>query len=92
MNAHAVGTGWLANTNPGYPGYSGEIPLDAATLPETLRAAGYETIMVGKWHNTPTRDCVPSAPKHIVADQPGLRHLLRLHGGRGALLLSRRSS
>ena len=29
MNAHAVGTGWLANNNPGYPGYSGEIPLDA---------------------------------------------------------------
>jgi arylsulfatase len=64
MNAHAVGTGWLANTNPGYPGYSGEIPSDVATLAETLRAAGYETIMVGKWHNTPTRDCVPSAPKH----------------------------
>ena len=64
INAHAVGTGWLTNTSPGYPGYSGEIPPDAATLPETLRAAGYETIMVGKWHNTPTRDCVPSAPKH----------------------------
>jgi arylsulfatase A-like enzyme len=64
MNAHAVGTGWLANNNPGYPGYSGEIPLDAPTLAETLRAGGYETIMVGKWHNTPTRDCVPSAPKH----------------------------
>ena len=63
MNAHAVCSGWLANNNPGYPGYSGEIPLDAPTLPETLRAAGYETIMVGKWHNTPTRDCVPSAPK-----------------------------
>jgi arylsulfatase len=64
MNAHAVGTGWLANNNAGYPGYSGEIPLDAATLAETLGAVGYETIMVGKWHNTPTRDCVPSAPKH----------------------------
>jgi arylsulfatase len=64
MNAHAVGTGWLANNNPGYPGYSGEIPPDAPTLAETLRAGGYETIMVGKWHNTPTRDCVPSAPKH----------------------------
>ena len=71
MNAHAVGTGWLANTNPGYPGYSGEIPLDAATLPETLRAAGYETIMVGKWHNTPTRDCVPSAPKHTWPTRRG---------------------
>ena len=63
MNAHAVGTGWLANNNAGYPGYSGEIPIDAATLAETLGAGGYETIMVGKWHNTPTRDCVPSAPK-----------------------------
>ena len=31
-NAHAVGTGWLANNNPGYPGYSGEIPLDQPTL------------------------------------------------------------
>ncbi|MEO8751831.1 MAG: arylsulfatase [Casimicrobiaceae bacterium] len=63
MNAHAVGTGWLANNNAGYPGYSGELPLDAATMAETFGAAGYETIMVGKWHNTPTRDCVPSAPK-----------------------------
>ncbi|MEP7207020.1 MAG: arylsulfatase [Casimicrobiaceae bacterium] len=63
MNAHAVGTGWLANNDAGYPGYSGEIPLAAATLAETFRASGYETIAIGKWHNTPTRDCVPSAPK-----------------------------
>ena len=39
-NSHAVGTGWLANNNAGYPGYSGEIPLDQATLAETLRATG----------------------------------------------------
>jgi arylsulfatase len=71
MNAHAVGTGWLANNNPGYPGYSGELPLDAATLAETLRAGGYETIMTGKWHNTPTPDCVPSGPKHNWPSQRG---------------------
>ena len=64
-NAHGVGTGWLANNHPGYPGYSGEIPLEAATLAETLRAAGYETIMVGKWHNTPAVDNVPAAPSTI---------------------------
>ncbi len=53
MNAHSVSTGWLANNNPGFPGYSGEIPLDAPTIAETLRAAGYATVGVGKWHNSP---------------------------------------
>src|SRR5215831_8045273 len=52
-NAHAVGTGWVANNHAGFPGYSGALPLDAAMLAETLRAQGYTTIMVGKWHNTP---------------------------------------
>ena len=71
MNAHAVGSGWLSTNNMGYPGYCGEIPLDAPTLAETLRAAGYETIMTGKWHNTPIRDSVPSGPKHNWPSQRG---------------------
>ena len=70
-NAHAVGTGWLANNHPGYPGYSGEIPLEAATLPETLRAAGYATIMCGKWHNTPAADNVPGGSTHNWPAQRG---------------------
>ena len=90
MNAHAVGTGWLANNNAGYPGYSGEIPLDAPTLAETLRAAGYETIMTGKWHNTPTVEtALPRGTEAQLARAARLRHVLRLHGGRGALLLPR---
>src|SRR3984893_17699107 len=51
-NAHSVATGWLAHNNPGFPGYFGDIPLDAPTIAETLRAAGYATIAVGKWHNS----------------------------------------
>ncbi|MFN8524546.1 MAG: arylsulfatase [Chloroflexota bacterium] len=70
-NAHAVSTGWLSNNDPGYPGYRGEIPLDCPTIAETLRAAGYETIMTGKWHNTPTLDAVPSGPKHNWPAQRG---------------------
>jgi arylsulfatase len=71
INAHAVNTGWLANANPGYPGYTGEIPLNAATIAETLQARGYETIMTGKWHNTPTQDSIMSGPKHNWPAQRG---------------------
>ena len=51
-NPHAVGCGWIAHANPGYPGYSSEIARDAPTLAEILGAEGYSTMMVGKWHNT----------------------------------------
>lgn len=51
-NAHSVATGWLANNNPGFPGYTGEIPRDAATLAEAFRAGHYATIGIGKWHNS----------------------------------------
>ena len=80
-NAHAVGSGWLANFPSGYAGYAGEIPLAAATLPETLRAAGYETIMVGKWHNTPVADTVPGGPKHNWPAQRGFDTFYGFMGG-----------
>ena len=51
-NPHSVGCGWIAHANPGYPGYKSEIARDAPTLAEILRAEGYSTMMVGKWHNT----------------------------------------
>src|SRR5713101_6949181 len=51
-DAHSVATGWLANNNPGFPGYFGDIPLDAPTVAETFHAAGYATAAVGKWHNS----------------------------------------
>lgn len=73
MNAHSVATGWLANNNPGFPGYSGEIPLDAPTIAETLRAAGYATIAVGKWHNSPNG-------AHPNASWPTARGFDRFYG------------
>ncbi len=71
MNAHSVGTGWIANSDSGFPGYRGEIPLDAPTLAETLRASGYATFMTGKWHNTPNRDTVSAGAKHSWPTQRG---------------------
>lgn len=34
----------------GFSGMTGQIPEHAATIPEVLKPAGYNTYMVGKWH------------------------------------------
>ena len=80
-NAHSVSTGWLANNNGGFPGYSGEIPKEAPTLAETLRAQGYGTMMVGKWHNTPTAQSLPSSPKDSWPTQRGFDWFYGFLGG-----------
>jgi arylsulfatase len=34
----------------GFPGMGGSLPTNCVTIPEVLRAAGYQTFMCGKWH------------------------------------------
>lgn len=63
-NPHSVGCGWLTHNHPGFPGYqAGEISADVPTLPELLRAQGYSTYAVGKWHNTADYNVAPSAAR-----------------------------
>lgn len=52
LNPHRAGFGFVAHADPGYPGFTCEIPDNAPTLAESLRASGYATLMVGKWHLT----------------------------------------
>jgi arylsulfatase len=77
-NPHAVGCGWLTFNLPGYPGYqAGEIARDAPTLAELLRASGYSTYAVGKWHNTPDYKLVASGDR---ASWPLARGFDRFYG------------
>ena len=81
-NPHSVGCGWLTHANPGYPGYqAGEISKDAPTLPELLRAQGYATYGVGKWHNTADSNVVPGGDRSTWPLQRGFD---RFYGFMGA--------
>ncbi|MDD3444442.1 MAG: arylsulfatase [Zavarzinia sp.] len=50
LNHHSAGMGWLADLDAGYPGYRGDMTLDAATMAEVLQDKGWATLHVGKWH------------------------------------------
>ena len=61
-NHHAVGMGFLAAFDTGYPGYRAAISPRAATLAEMLRDDGYGTYAAGKWHLTPPSQMSPAGP------------------------------
>lgn len=51
LYAHQAGLGGMTGKGEG-PGYQGQLRGDIKTLPERFRELGYDTAMVGKWHQT----------------------------------------
>ena len=64
LNHHSAGMGWLADVDSGYPGYRGDMTLEAATLAEVLRDRGWSTLHVGKWHVNLAASNGPTGPYH----------------------------
>ena len=58
-NPHAVGVATIAEYSNGFPNSRGGIRPDAVTLAEHLRAGGYSTLAVGKWHLAPMAEANP---------------------------------
>ncbi|MEQ8840814.1 MAG: arylsulfatase [Acidimicrobiales bacterium] len=71
MNPHRVGFGAVANFDPGFPGWTMEISPEIQTLPEALRASGYATYAVGKWHLTRDSAMHDGAPRDSWPVQRG---------------------
>lgn len=65
LDNHRVGLGTLDNLisplQQGQPGYEGYLTDTVPTLAETLAAAGYATMMTGKWHLGSDEDQIPAA-------------------------------
>jgi arylsulfatase A-like enzyme len=61
-NHHSVGMGTITELATGFPGYSGIMPKDKATVAAMLREYGYNTYCIGKWHMTPDTETGPTGP------------------------------
>lgn len=71
LNPHRAGFAYPANADPGYPSYTFELPENAPTLAESLRAGGYATFAVGKWHLTGDRNLNDAADRSSCPVQRG---------------------
>lgn len=72
-NHHRVGMGMLPDLPVNFPGYTGVFPDDAATIAEILRADGYLTAAIGKWHLT-ARDQRATGPYDMWPTGVGFEH------------------
>lgn len=61
-NHHSVGVGFLGAFDTGFPNYRGSISPAAATIAEMLKAGGYSSYAIGKWHLTPPTQMSPAGP------------------------------
>jgi len=83
MDSHAVGFGFnpiAAQRLPvlrGQPGYSGRWPSHIGSFVENFTAAGYYSVMTGKWHQGNTEEATPYArgfEKAFYLEQGGASH------------------
>jgi arylsulfatase A-like enzyme len=71
LNPHRAGVGHVAQDDPGFPGYRAELADDCVTMAETLRASGWATFCVGKWHLCRDADTSAAGPMHSWPVQRG---------------------
>ncbi len=80
-NHHRSGMGRIAELAVGYPGYWGRPPRENGYLSEILRASGYATYAVGKWHLTPENEVSMAASRTTWPLARGFDRWYGFHGG-----------
>ena len=80
-NHTRVGSGSIAERAVAFDGYTGVIPMEAATIAEVLRHYGYRTSAFGKWHNTPATETTSIGPKDRWPNGYGFQYFYGFLGG-----------
>ena len=62
-NHHQNGFAQIAEGAQGFPGHTGHVPMENATMAEVLRENGWNTFWVGKNHNVPVDEWAMGATK-----------------------------
>jgi len=65
----------------GFPGYTGRLLPKDRTIAEHMRARGYSTYMLGKWHLTPDDEATDLGPFDRWPTGKGFDHWLGFLGG-----------
>ena len=82
-NHHMVGMGLLPQKLMAaeFPGYTGRLQPEDGTIADYLRARGYSTYMVGKWHLVPDEESTDLGPFDRWPTGKGFDHWLGFMGG-----------
>lgn len=80
-NHTRVGSGTIAERAVAFGGFTGVIPMNAATVAEVLKNYGYHTAAIGKWHNTPAVETTSIGPKDRWPSGYGFEYFYGFLGG-----------
>ncbi len=80
-NHHRNAMGRVADLAVGFPGYWGKPPRENGFLSEILRATGYATYAVGKWHLTPEEEINMGSSRSSWPLGRGFDRWYGFHGG-----------
>ncbi|WP_439485833.1 arylsulfatase [Blastomonas fulva] len=64
-NPHSVHVGGHAGAPLPYPGYDAHVPASAGTIAANMKAAGYQTVALGKWDHLPGADMTQAGPFNL---------------------------
>jgi arylsulfatase A-like enzyme len=80
-NHHLNGCSCITEGAQGFPGWSGRLPAECATIGQVLQDAGWSTYWLGKNHNVPEQDIASGASRSEWPMQKGFDRYYGFLGG-----------
>ncbi|MDQ8729234.1 arylsulfatase [Bradyrhizobium sp. LHD-71] len=80
-NHHLNGSSCITECAQGFPGWSGRLPAECATIGQVLQDAGWSTFWLGKNHNVPEQDIGSGASRSEWPLQKGFDRFYGFLGG-----------